>query len=41
MGFDVAVNDKDSEDGQVTRAYWHGDTRNAEDTSNFGTIILD
>jgi len=41
MGFDVAVNDKDSEDGEVTRVYWHGDTRNAEDTSNFGTIILD
>ncbi|MFP4380030.1 MAG: sugar-binding protein [Candidatus Sumerlaeia bacterium] len=41
LGFDVAVNDKDSEDGSITRVYWHGDMNNATDTSNFGTIILE
>ncbi len=41
LGFDVAINDKDAEDGEVSRVYWHGDMRNAEDTSNFGTIILE
>lgn len=40
LGFDVAVNDKDGENGEVSRVYWHGDTRNAVDTSNFGTVIL-
>jgi hypothetical protein len=41
LGFDVAVNDVDEKGGEVTRVYWHGDMRNATDTSNFGTIILE
>jgi hypothetical protein len=40
MGFDVAVNDRDSADGPVSRVFWRGNARNAEDTTNFGTIIL-
>ncbi len=41
LGFDVAVNDLDADDGPVTRVYWRGDMRNAQDTTNFGTVILE
>ncbi len=39
LGFDVSVNDAD-DSGEVSQVTWRGDERNAEDTSNFGTIIM-
>ncbi len=40
MGFDVAVNDKDSKDGKVATMMWRGNALHEVDTSTFGTIIF-
>jgi len=39
MGLDIAVNDQDAADGEVSTLMWRGDGLHEEDTSGFGTII--
>ena len=40
MGLDIAVHDRDEEDGPISTLMWRGDAVHEEDTSNFGTIIF-
>ena len=40
FGFDLMVNDVDTEGGETSRLVWQGSATNAEDPSQFGTAIL-
>ncbi len=40
IGFDVAVNDKDSETGEVTTIMWHGEALHDKGSNLFGVAIV-